>query len=118
MPHPEFTKQFAEAIKLCKNLRSFTCTAASFRFLPYLENEVELSELRIAAQLSNEHFQATRLAQFSAIQSLTLLQGSWNVMNVLPRWSRSVQQTLTSLVLYVSAKLLAVILRLMSTKDV
>ncbi|KAF8352004.1 hypothetical protein F5887DRAFT_873488 [Amanita rubescens] len=100
MPHPEFTRQIAEAIKLCKNLRSFTCTVTSFRFLHYLENESELSELRIAAQLSNEHFQATRLAKFSAIQSLSLLQGSWNVMNVLPRWSRSVRQTLTSLVLY------------------
>ena len=120
MPHPEFTRQIAEAIKLCKNLKSFTCTVTSFRFLPYLENESELSELRITAQLSNEHFQATRLAKFSAIQSLSLLQGSWNVMNVLPRWSRSVQQTLTSLVLYVSAKLLLAItiLRLMSTKDV
>ena len=114
---PGFTSQFAEAVKLCKNLKSFTCMTSAFCFLPYLENKTGLSELRVRADLADE--QATRLTNFSAIQSLSLFWGSWNVMNMLPRWSRSIQQTLTSLVFHVSALLLAISVFLMcETKDV
>lgn len=113
----EFTGQFAEAIKLCKNLKSFTSMTSTFCFLPYLEDKTDLSELRVVANLSDE--QATRLIDFSAIQSLSLFWGSWNVMNMLPRWSRSIQRTLTSLVLHVSALLLAIAVFLMCvTKEV
>lgn len=79
---------------------------SAFCFLPYLENKTGLSELRVRADLADG--QATRLTNFSAIQSLSLFWGSWNVMNMLPRWSRSIQQTLTSLVFHVSALLLAI----------
>lgn len=117
IPHPEFTRQFAEAVKLCKNLRSFTCMAGSLCFLPYLEDKAGLSELRAVARLSDE--QATRLTNFNVIRSLSLFQGSWNVMNMLPGWSRSIQGTLTSLVLYVSAVLLVIgVLLMCATKDV
>ena len=95
---------------MCRNLKSFTWPVNS-HILHYLENKTGLSELRIAAQLPVD--QANRLANFNAIQSLTLFLGSSHTMKALPDWSRSIQRTLTSLVLYVSAVLLTVAILLM-----
>lgn len=110
-PSTDFTTQFAKAIKLCKNLKSFTCLATLFHPLFYIANRTGLSELRVVADLSDE--QAIRLTNFNAIQSLLLFQSSRNVMNMLPGWSRCIQQTLTSLVLFVSGLLLIIAILLM-----
>ena len=87
-------------------------TSGDFCFLLYLANKTGLSELRVDAYgMSDE--QATRLTSFRAIQSLLLFESSLNVMNMLPGWSRSIQHTLTSLVLYVSRLLFIIEILLM-----
>jgi len=59
--------------------------------------------LRINARFSTT--QAATLAKLGKIEKLSLDFGSWEVMDVLPRWAESIGKSLTTLTLYMSTEL-------------
>lgn len=65
-----------------------------------LQGKNRLKALRLHARLTTE--QAEMVVKLKNVQKLTLDYASWNMMDLLPKWAKSIQRSLTSLTLYVS----------------
>lgn len=99
--HPVFLSECTRALSLCNNLQSFQCTVNAVPpLLPSLQGKERLQDLRIYANLTT--LQSEKLAEIANLTNLCLDFGSWNVLDVLPRWTPKFAKTLTSLCLYVS----------------
>lgn len=99
--HPVFIRECRDALQLCKNLRTFSCTVPGILsiFLPSLARKECLQSLRIHANLTTD--QAKMLAQFDKLQNLSIEFATWNVADMLPSWSQSISKTLSDLTLFV-----------------
>lgn len=102
--HPCFVRELENALKMCNNLRSLTCTISRtsrniLTSVSQQENKKYLQEIRISA----DKFSATEansLLNFTSIKSLSLAWGSWSILNTLPDWSRKIRETLTRLTFF------------------
>ncbi|KAJ7139090.1 hypothetical protein C8R44DRAFT_975056 [Mycena epipterygia] len=102
--NPKFLVECIHALELCHNITSFRCSINALPpFIPALEQKHRLRDLRIHANLTTE--QSMKMANLSKIRHLTLDFASWNLMNLLPRWSASLQGNLTTLTLYMTSEL-------------
>ena len=104
--HPTFMAHSARALASCPNLRAFTCTLPNVLppFLPLLarprpHHRISLRHLRINGALTTPQVQL--LVRVTALESLTLDAGTWNVVDALPGWMVRLAGTLVSLTLYV-----------------
>ncbi|KAF9484083.1 hypothetical protein BDN70DRAFT_903847 [Pholiota conissans] len=98
--HPIFVRECKEALQLCKNLNTFKCTVPSVLavFLPSLQDKQRLENLRIHANLTTD--QSQMLQNLIKLQSLAVEFATWNVVDMLPKWTSSISETLSSLTLY------------------
>ncbi|KAJ3804042.1 hypothetical protein F5876DRAFT_83880 [Lentinula aff. lateritia] len=102
--HPVFLSECTRALALCNNLQSFQCTVNAVPpLLPSLQGKERLQDLRIYANLTT--LQSEKLAEIANLTNLCLDFGSWNVLDVLPRWTPKFVKTLTSLCLYMANEL-------------
>jgi hypothetical protein len=98
--HPVFVRDCSRAISLCPNLESFVYTPNGLAaLLPVLQEKRRLKELRVDGRLTTD--QAEKLLRLNELRKLVIDFGSWNVLDLLPRWGEVNQKTLTSLTLYV-----------------
>ncbi|CDO72104.1 hypothetical protein BN946_scf184962.g47 [Trametes cinnabarina] len=67
-------------------------------FLPSLRDVAGLEQLRFIGNLTTD--QSDLLTQLATLRDITIDNSSWNVVDVLPKWSRVLQPTLSSLTLY------------------
>ncbi|KAF4612878.1 hypothetical protein D9613_010997 [Agrocybe pediades] len=97
--HPGFIRDCKETLRLCRNLKKFRCTIQNVLpvFLPVLEEKKSLDTLRVYANLTTA--QAGMLAKITGVRTLSLEFASWNVVDVLPAWTKNLSN-LTSLTLY------------------
>lgn len=102
-PHSNFMRDCRKAIELCTSLHTFKCTESNVfpAFLMALQNKPNLQSIRIHGNLTTE--QTRLLANMSSLSEIMLEYSSWNLVDALPRWTESLQRTLTTLVLYVRA---------------
>ncbi|GLB39748.1 hypothetical protein LshimejAT787_0702580 [Lyophyllum shimeji] len=108
-PHPDFIRECTRTLELCDNLKSFVYTpSATQAILPMLQGKDRLRDIRINARFSTS--QSATLAKLGKIERLTLEYGTWEVMDVLPRWTESIGRSLTSLTLYMSTSLNSAVL--------
>ncbi|KAJ3796561.1 hypothetical protein GGU11DRAFT_746014 [Lentinula aff. detonsa] len=102
--HPTFLLECTRALALCNNLQSFRCTVNAIPpFLASLQGKERLQEFRIHANLTTS--QSEQLAKIGNLTNLCLDLGSWNVLDVLPRWTPKFANTLTSLCLFTANQL-------------
>ncbi|KAJ7594360.1 hypothetical protein C8J56DRAFT_926553 [Mycena floridula] len=102
--HPSFLRECNNALKLCHNLISFKCTVNALpSFLHSLQNKTRMKDLRVNGNLTMD--QSDKLCQVSNLRSIALDYGSWNTMDMLPRWIQSHQNTLSHLIIYMSTEL-------------
>ncbi|KIK68230.1 hypothetical protein GYMLUDRAFT_68107 [Collybiopsis luxurians FD-317 M1] len=102
--HPKFLSECTQALSLCTNLQSFRCTVSALPpFLAPLQGKERLQELRVHGNLTTA--QSEKLAQIPNLTSLCLDFGSWNLIDVLPRWTPNFAKTLSSLCLYSASEL-------------
>lgn len=88
-------------IATCPNLQSLICIVPNVlpSFVLALQEKKNLEFLRINGALTTS--QADLLTKVTGLRSLTIDGGTWNVVDVLPRWMGALKPTLTSLTLYV-----------------
>jgi len=102
--HPVFMRECKMALRESKNLETFTCTVPNAYvlaiFLPSLKDKANLKNLRICANLLPA--QSPMLLDIKNLVNLVVEFASWNVVNTLPVWTRSISNTLSNLTLYVS----------------
>ncbi|EPQ51742.1 hypothetical protein GLOTRDRAFT_140750 [Gloeophyllum trabeum ATCC 11539] len=110
-PHPEFVRDCTNVIKLASNLTSFTLTVVDALppFLPALQGKERLRDLRVYANLTSD--QSAKLIGLKGLSSLVLDHASWNLVDLLPTWTRSLSASLTSLTLYMASDLNELVLR-------
>lgn len=103
--------KLVNALDLCTNLRTFTCTPNILPALlvPLKKHEL-LQGIRVNATLTMQ--QAKILTSLTKIQSLALDACSWNMVDALPDWSHQMSATLTTLTLHVSLLILLSIIAL------
>lgn len=98
--HPKFLSEIADSLRICKNLTSFVCGP---RILPALlgslQGKERLQDLHIYAALTTT--QGEMLQKITTLHSLTLNYPTWNVVDSLTRWARSLQLTLLHLTIFV-----------------
>ncbi|KAG6826656.1 hypothetical protein H0H92_014947 [Tricholoma furcatifolium] len=102
-PHPDFIHDFARALELCNNLDSFVYTPPSANtsaIMPMLQGKAHLKHIRMSARLSTT--QAAMLPKLRHVERLELDGASWEVLDVLPKWTESIHMSLTSLTLSMS----------------
>ena len=100
LPQPRFIDECTRTISICRNLGSFTCTTDVMpSFLFSLRQKNTLESIRCIANFTTD--QATQAAQIKNLRSLTLDSGSWNAVDILPRWGTALGPSLTSLTLTV-----------------
>ncbi|KAG5734528.1 hypothetical protein E4T56_gene4354 [Termitomyces sp. T112] len=105
-PHPDFVQECTRTLGLCNSLRSFVYTSKSVlipSILPVLQGKEGLKKLRIYAKLSTT--QASMLLKLDNVERLELDSASWEVLDILPRWTQEMQKTLVSLTLSMSMDL-------------
>ncbi|KAF7292681.1 hypothetical protein MIND_01166300 [Mycena indigotica] len=106
--HPKFLKETTLALSLCPNIISFRCsTPALPPFISTLQSKGRLRDLRINATLTSE--QSTMLVKLEGIRNLTLDFASWNLLNMLPKWTGSLTG-LTTLTLFMAQELNDIVL--------
>jgi len=90
----------SHAIVLCPNLESLVYLPDNLAMLlPVLQDKTSLKDLRVDGRLMTD--QAEKLLRLNKIQKLVIDFGSWNVMDLLPKWTEVNHRTLTSLTLFV-----------------
>ncbi|KAJ7141615.1 hypothetical protein C8R46DRAFT_1180811 [Mycena filopes] len=102
-PNPKFLLECKRALALCHNITSFRCTSSNAfppLFIAALEQKERLRDLRIYGNLTTE--QSTRLTKVTTIRNLTLDFASWNLMNLLPKWTAALRANLTTLTLFMA----------------
>ncbi|TFK52940.1 hypothetical protein OE88DRAFT_1711773 [Heliocybe sulcata] len=108
--HPEFVRDCTQVISAASNLTSFTLTIDALPpFLPALQGKQRLRDLRIYANLTTD--QSAKLIEIKGLHNLTLDYASWNLVDVLPTWTRTLSPSLTSLTLYMASDLNELVLR-------
>ncbi|KAK0223662.1 hypothetical protein IW262DRAFT_1270371 [Armillaria fumosa] len=95
--HPQFIHDCKAALDLCHNLISFRCSEHVLPFLLLGEDiKPSLRNVRIfAAEITPDPAQS--LMQMEHLETLCLDNGSWAVMDILPKWSALLGKTLTTL---------------------
>ncbi|KAJ7075516.1 hypothetical protein B0H15DRAFT_956436 [Mycena belliarum] len=103
--NPKFLLECTRALELCHNITSFRCSSINALppFLPTLQQKDRLRSLRVYASLTTE--QSLKLVSLAKIRHLTLDFPSWNLMNLLPRWTGLLQNNLTTLTLFMANEL-------------
>lgn len=103
--HPKFMTNLVQALNLATNLRTFTCVPNILPalLLPLKDHE-SLEGIRVNATLTVA--QAKLLTSLSRLKTIALDACSWNMVDVLPEWTRKMSSSLTCLVLHVSELLL------------
>ncbi|KAF9460379.1 hypothetical protein BDZ94DRAFT_1223135 [Collybia nuda] len=102
--YPVFVRDCCRALELCTNLRSFVHTPDSVSsFLSILEEKSRLEDIRIHGRLTTP--QAEKLLNLTKMQKIAIDFGSWNTMDILPRWAPLNRKTLTNLTLSMSNEL-------------
>ncbi|KAJ7291927.1 hypothetical protein C8J57DRAFT_1163936 [Mycena rebaudengoi] len=102
--NPKFLQECSRALLLCRNITSFRCSVNTLPpFLASLEQKDRLRDFRVHGNLTTD--QSTKLVKLSKIRHLTLDFASWNLMNLLPRWTATLKSSLTSLTLYMANEL-------------
>ncbi|PBK76130.1 hypothetical protein ARMSODRAFT_950526 [Armillaria solidipes] len=102
---PRFLHDCKAALDLCHNLFSFRCSEHILPFL-LLGDEIKplLRNVRIfAAEITPDPAQS--LMQMEHLETLCLDNGSWAVMDLLPKWSALLGKTLTTLTISNSPEL-------------
>ncbi|KAI9056392.1 hypothetical protein FKP32DRAFT_1599115 [Trametes sanguinea] len=98
-PQPQFLSDCARTISICQNLGAFTCTLDVMpAFLPSLREVAGLQQIRFVGTLTTK--QSELLLQISSLREITIDNSTWNVVDILPKWARVLQSTLSSLTLY------------------
>ncbi|KAJ2919726.1 hypothetical protein MD484_g699, partial [Candolleomyces efflorescens] len=99
-PHSIFMRDCRKAIELCPSLHTFRCTEANVfpAFLKALQDKPNLQSIRIHGNLTTK--QTDLLMNMTSLSEVMLEYSSWNFVSALPRWIQSLQNTLTTLVLY------------------
>ncbi|KAK7444507.1 hypothetical protein VKT23_015186 [Stygiomarasmius scandens] len=96
-----FLSECTRTIDMCTNLCSFKCTVPVFpEILPHLLDKEHLNALRIPGKLNTS--EAETLSRINGLDSLAIDQGSWNIIDVLPRWARSLNRNLQELILFMT----------------
>ncbi|KAN0094643.1 hypothetical protein V8E55_002930 [Tylopilus felleus] len=104
-----FLHDLARALQTASNLRSFVCTVKILPpILPHLIDKRRLHHLRINAPIASR--QVAVLQDRTGLHSLSLDFPSWNVIDVLPKWTASMQKTLVHLTLYMAQDMDATVL--------
>ncbi|KIY47500.1 hypothetical protein FISHEDRAFT_45143 [Fistulina hepatica ATCC 64428] len=106
-----FLRDCVKATELCHNIVSFTCLTPYFpAFIVPLQFQKRLKSFRISAHLSAA--QSEKLVELSGppgrlsqLESITLDNPSGDVLNVLPKLTCQLKDTLTTLVLFNSIDL-------------
>ncbi|KAJ6545497.1 hypothetical protein B0H19DRAFT_1212292 [Mycena capillaripes] len=102
--NPKFLLECTRALDLCSNIISFRCTTDALPpFIATLEQKDRLRDLRIHANLTTD--QSMKVVKLSHVRNLTLDFASWNIMNLLPRWTATLQGNLTTLTLFMANEL-------------
>ncbi|KAJ7662741.1 hypothetical protein DFH06DRAFT_1471501 [Mycena polygramma] len=102
--NPKFLLECTHALDLCPNIISFRCSINALPpFIAPLAQKDRLRDLRIYANLTTD--QSMRLVNLTKVQHLTLDFPSWNVLNLLPKWTAALQNNLTSLTLFMANEL-------------
>ncbi|KAF5348036.1 hypothetical protein D9758_010058 [Tetrapyrgos nigripes] len=98
-----FLSECTRVIDLCTELSSFKCTVPVLpEFLPSLQGLKDgLRTLRIPGNLSTP--EAEMLLKIGDLDSLSIDQGTWNVIDILPRWTEG--SSLTELILFMTKEL-------------
>lgn len=108
--NPNFLRECRQALEICRNIISFKCTV--YNSLPplllALRGKERLHHLRIHVGLSSD--EADKLISLTGLHTLALDYGSWNVMDMLPKWAQATQSNLTLLVLYMCNELNEIVL--------
>ncbi|KAF9045452.1 hypothetical protein BJ165DRAFT_1346918 [Panaeolus papilionaceus] len=101
----KFAHESVEALRLCKNLRTFRCIVPTMfpLYLPALEGKPQLEELWTDGKLSQS--QSEQLLKITRLNSLRLDGTTWNVVDLLPLWTKNISSSLNELVLYMIADL-------------
>ncbi|THV02195.1 hypothetical protein K435DRAFT_963236 [Dendrothele bispora CBS 962.96] len=100
----KFLSECTRTIDLCFGLCSFKCTVPVFpQLLPHLQGKAHLQALRIPGNLSTS--ETDMLSQINGLTSIAIDQGSWNTIDTLPRWTRSLDKTLRELILFMTTDL-------------
>jgi hypothetical protein len=99
--HPVFIRECIDALNLCHNLLSFKCAVNVIpAFLPSLQGKRRLQDVRVNANLTDS--QSAKLVMLTGLQTVALDSASWNVVDMLPNWSKMMKDTLTTLTIFVS----------------
>ncbi|KAJ7911825.1 hypothetical protein B0H13DRAFT_2327960 [Mycena leptocephala] len=102
--NPKFLLECTRALDLCRNITSFRCSINALPpFIATLEQKDRLRDLRIYANLTTD--QSVKVVKLSKIRNLTLDFASWNLMNLLPKWTAALQANLTTLTLFMANEL-------------
>ncbi|KAI0791563.1 hypothetical protein BC629DRAFT_369775 [Irpex lacteus] len=96
--HPQFLSSVIQTLERCINLKSLTCTPkdALPSLLTALSNLTSLESIRFNPHLSPE--QGKYILSLKKLKSIALDGGSWNVLDLLPKWTLDLSTSLTSLV--------------------
>jgi len=98
--HPSFLSETADALQVCKNLKSFACGQTILpALLGSLGGKERLEDVHICAAFTIA--QGEMLQNIKTLRSLTLDYPTWNVVDSLPRWAQSLQRTLVHLTIFV-----------------
>ncbi|KAL1742302.1 hypothetical protein HDZ31DRAFT_66109 [Schizophyllum fasciatum] len=109
-PHPVFIRQCTQALALCANLQTFRCSVTSFPcFIPSLANKTRLASLRMNASLTTP--QVEQLLKITTLVSLVVDSATWTILDGLPRWAKSLGDTLESLTIFMAPDLNEPVLR-------
>ncbi|PPQ99320.1 hypothetical protein CVT24_009188 [Panaeolus cyanescens] len=103
--HSKFAHESVQALKLCKNLRSFRCIVPTMfqLYLPALQGKSQLETLWTDGKLSQS--QSQRLLKITKLNSLRLDGTTWNVVDLLPTWTKTISNSLNELIFYMIADL-------------
>ncbi|KAI0672343.1 hypothetical protein C8Q78DRAFT_1026491 [Trametes maxima] len=98
-PLPKFLNDCARTLSLCMNLYSFTCTHDVMpAFLLSLQDKQSLEKMRFVGNLTTD--QSAQLSRISGLREVTIDTSTWNVVDVLPRWTEVLNPSLISLTLH------------------
>ncbi|TCD63650.1 hypothetical protein EIP91_005130 [Steccherinum ochraceum] len=98
--HSTFLQEYVKTIQMSHGLVSFTCTQSAIipQSLRALQGHSGIRFIRINSRLSQE--QTVLLQNLSSLEAISFDNSTWNVIHVLPGWTYTMANTLSSLTLY------------------
>ncbi|KAF9260733.1 hypothetical protein L218DRAFT_1051357 [Marasmius fiardii PR-910] len=107
--HSKFLSECTKTVQAAQNLLTFKCSKPILPlFLVPLRGKRGLEELQVNANLTTA--QSILLSELENISSLSLDAGSWNVIDMLPKWAPKFHSTLRHLTLYMSNEVNEIVL--------